>query len=61
LFSRNGLEFRFESIADAIQKKRNEMDMIVKEFENKLKMKEVEILLTFFPNLVFNYSPILIV
>uniref|UniRef100_A0A7M5V9Z2 Uncharacterized protein n=2 Tax=Clytia hemisphaerica TaxID=252671 RepID=A0A7M5V9Z2_9CNID len=38
----NGLEFKFESIADAIQQKRTEMDSIVKEFEEKLKLKEEE-------------------
>ena len=38
---RNGLEFRYENIAEAINLKRIEVDTLVSEFERKVRKKEV--------------------
>ena len=38
---RNSLQFKFENIAEAIKLKGSEMDSIIKDFEFKLKQKEV--------------------
>ena len=38
---RNSLQFKFENIAEAIKLKGHEMDSIIKDFEFKLKQKEV--------------------
>ena len=41
LHFRNSLQFQYEAVADAIRLKRLEVETMAKEFEMKMKLKEV--------------------